>query len=665
MRREIYGLQTLVTDLRQRVRQHALGSTDQSVPDCHLQVELGFRILGQFYVKTQHEANTVRRCAVLCWRVNLKQDQTAALQVRIESTAASLQQVPALQRQLQLCRGPPLAHWVRMHRARLSQVRICHEVRGWRANTFRTLAALSVASKQRIIDNNRVEIDGLEREMVALRARLQLQSELGLRGGWQQAIASQLDSETARAMATVQRREAALRGELVEARSRESDSNQTIMSLEAQLHQALHAASWAQAALDAQIDKARLGEMHPEQQSHDGSSVELEPQDIISRLREDVMQLRVQAAQEAASKSQWERRASQLLLQLQSLGPRPHETMPCMDSTVEALEFEKLALEERLRLTDGFRESLHLRVEDMVAEAAAMGAKLAQAEQGLRERDREACALKESSSRQEMEVQKLWSRLEVADRSEELTLLNSELDSLRGEVKAEVDARRELEQVVEGCEHSNDALGREVESLNHLLRVREELLRDEQQTSARATALLQTSKKMLEIKTQEAKELQDRVVSAEKHHQVATASLRRVEVALEKSQENREAERCAWKMERDELSSKATSLELTQDRQLQQTQQRFGRQLVKDVVALKLATVRAIGLALTRWRQGATLGRISAVSFDAEESVRRSQMLSLIHISEPTRLLSISYAVFCLKKKKKYKNKKKINKIKK
>src|SRR5678815_6007657 len=32
------------------------------------------------------------------------------------------------------------------------------------------------------------------------------------------------------------------------------------------------------------------------------------------------------------------------------------------------------------------------------------------------------------------------------------------------------------------------------------------------------------------------------------------------------------------------------------------------------------------------------------------------QYLSLIHISEPTRLLSISYAVFCLKKKKKDKN---------
>ena len=30
----------------------------------------------------------------------------------------------------------------------------------------------------------------------------------------------------------------------------------------------------------------------------------------------------------------------------------------------------------------------------------------------------------------------------------------------------------------------------------------------------------------------------------------------------------------------------------------------------------------------------------------------QGRLLSLIHISEPTRLLSISYAVFCLKKKK-------------
>eukprot|EP00658_Telonema_sp_P-2_P078960 TRINITY_DN7525_c0_g1_i18.p1 TRINITY_DN7525_c0_g1~~TRINITY_DN7525_c0_g1_i18.p1 ORF type:complete len:125 (+),score=23.01 TRINITY_DN7525_c0_g1_i18:198-572(+) len=37
-------------------------------------------------------------------------------------------------------------------------------------------------------------------------------------------------------------------------------------------------------------------------------------------------------------------------------------------------------------------------------------------------------------------------------------------------------------------------------------------------------------------------------------------------------------------------------------------------------------------------------------------SGRVGALLSLIHISEPTRLLSISYAVFCLKKKKKKKS---------
>ena len=38
---------------------------------------------------------------------------------------------------------------------------------------------------------------------------------------------------------------------------------------------------------------------------------------------------------------------------------------------------------------------------------------------------------------------------------------------------------------------------------------------------------------------------------------------------------------------------------------------------------------------------------------DGMRIAERFQCLSLIHISEPTRLLSISYAVFCLKKKKK------------
>src|SRR5660398_295455 len=41
------------------------------------------------------------------------------------------------------------------------------------------------------------------------------------------------------------------------------------------------------------------------------------------------------------------------------------------------------------------------------------------------------------------------------------------------------------------------------------------------------------------------------------------------------------------------------------------------------------------------------------------EQIRVILSLSLIHISEPTRLRRISYAVFCLKKKKKKKQKKK------
>src|SRR5674536_388823 len=42
-----------------------------------------------------------------------------------------------------------------------------------------------------------------------------------------------------------------------------------------------------------------------------------------------------------------------------------------------------------------------------------------------------------------------------------------------------------------------------------------------------------------------------------------------------------------------------------------------------------------------------------ARSAAAHDVLRAVEELSLIHISEPTRLLSISYAVFCLKKKKK------------
>eukprot|EP00658_Telonema_sp_P-2_P031215 TRINITY_DN23408_c0_g2_i1.p1 TRINITY_DN23408_c0_g2~~TRINITY_DN23408_c0_g2_i1.p1 ORF type:complete len:118 (+),score=43.88 TRINITY_DN23408_c0_g2_i1:124-477(+) len=42
----------------------------------------------------------------------------------------------------------------------------------------------------------------------------------------------------------------------------------------------------------------------------------------------------------------------------------------------------------------------------------------------------------------------------------------------------------------------------------------------------------------------------------------------------------------------------------------------------------------------------------AAIEVEGAEGAALPQPLSLIHISEPTRLLSISYAVFCLKKKK-------------
>src|SRR5665254_24605 len=48
-----------------------------------------------------------------------------------------------------------------------------------------------------------------------------------------------------------------------------------------------------------------------------------------------------------------------------------------------------------------------------------------------------------------------------------------------------------------------------------------------------------------------------------------------------------------------------------------------------------------------------TSGRSKRASGGGEYTAASIQVLSLIHISEPTRLLSISYAVFCLKKKKK------------
>eukprot|EP00658_Telonema_sp_P-2_P073964 TRINITY_DN63117_c0_g1_i1.p1 TRINITY_DN63117_c0_g1~~TRINITY_DN63117_c0_g1_i1.p1 ORF type:complete len:100 (-),score=28.48 TRINITY_DN63117_c0_g1_i1:59-358(-) len=53
-------------------------------------------------------------------------------------------------------------------------------------------------------------------------------------------------------------------------------------------------------------------------------------------------------------------------------------------------------------------------------------------------------------------------------------------------------------------------------------------------------------------------------------------------------------------------------------------------------------------LSRSRSHTGSTMKQFTDRCTDAEAL----EYLSLIHISEPTRLLSISYAVFCLKKKK-------------
>ena len=52
--------------------------------------------------------------------------------------------------------------------------------------------------------------------------------------------------------------------------------------------------------------------------------------------------------------------------------------------------------------------------------------------------------------------------------------------------------------------------------------------------------------------------------------------------------------------------------------------------------------------------QGHAQERFTDAGNILDQQVPAGQELSLIHISEPTRLLSSSYAVFCLKKKKTY-----------
>src|SRR5678815_6027520 len=69
---------------------------------------------------------------------------------------------------------------------------------------------------------------------------------------------------------------------------------------------------------------------------------------------------------------------------------------------------------------------------------------------------------------------------------------------------------------------------------------------------------------------------------------------------------------------------------------------RYGDQIRERTVVIQDADYRAVGTV-----------RVQPLATGLTRPA-----LSLIHISEPTRLLSISYAVFCLKKKKKKNNKK-------
>nr|CUV48227.1 protein of unknown function [Ralstonia solanacearum] len=77
-----------------------------------------------------------------------------------------------------------------------------------------------------------------------------------------------------------------------------------------------------------------------------------------------------------------------------------------------------------------------------------------------------------------------------------------------------------------------------------------------------------------------------------------------------------------------------------------------------QAVTLAVEKVTAIIHEITQASEEQTSG-IEQISHAMGQMDQVTQHLSLIHISEPTRLGMISYAVFCLKKKKKKKKKKK------
>mgnify|MGYP002682039042 CR=1 FL=1 len=73
-----------------------------------------------------------------------------------------------------------------------------------------------------------------------------------------------------------------------------------------------------------------------------------------------------------------------------------------------------------------------------------------------------------------------------------------------------------------------------------------------------------------------------------------------------------------------------------------------------SVIASSILRKFAAPLVQACWSVGSHSNRLAPVG----QQIFAGYWLSLIHISEPTRLLSISYAVFCLKKKKNTRNRK-------
>src|SRR5678815_6159506 len=73
-----------------------------------------------------------------------------------------------------------------------------------------------------------------------------------------------------------------------------------------------------------------------------------------------------------------------------------------------------------------------------------------------------------------------------------------------------------------------------------------------------------------------------------------------------------------------------------------------GAPATQNLTTLDRAELSTVSILQAYWRSGRRPAK-SRVTFNTRPTMCTTSTLSLIHISEPTRLLSISYAVFCLK----------------